>query len=103
MDKETAKVTNQFINKLKKQIKLSKVILHGSRATGDHLKHSDYDFMIISPDFKGKPMFKRMAEIYKYWNSPQDIEPLCYTPEEFKKKMKLMTFKQAIKTSVNLL
>lgn len=28
-----------------------------------------------------------MAAIYEFWDEPYDIEPLCYTPEEFEEKM----------------
>lgn len=65
-----------------------KVILFGSRARGDHLRMSDFDFFIVSPDSEGVHFTKRMAAIYEFWDEPYDIKPLYYIPEEFEEKMK---------------
>ncbi len=86
MDKQSAKVAKQFSKKLKKKLNIKKIILFGSRARGDNLKSSDYDFLIVSEDFEKKPFIFRASELYDYWDEPVDIEPLCYTPKEFKKK-----------------
>lgn len=86
MDRETAKVARAFVRKLKTKFKLNQVILFGSRARGNNWKTSDYDFIIVSESFAGKKFPERMAEIYDSWDAPQDIEPLCYTPEEFERR-----------------
>ena len=86
MDRETTEIARRFIRRLMNRYTLHKVILFGSRARGDNLKTSDFDFIIVSPDFEGIHFLKRMSSIYEYWDEHYDIEPLCYTPEEFEEK-----------------
>lgn len=88
MDRETAEIARKFVRKLTNTYTVKKVILFGSRARGDYLKMSDFDFIVVSPDFEGVHFLKRMASIYEFWDEQYDIEPLCYTPEEFEEKAK---------------
>ena len=88
MDRETTEIARRFIRKLMNRYTLHKVILFGSRARGDNLKTSDFDFIIVSPDFEEIHFLKRMSSIYEYWDEHYDVEPLCYTPEEFEEKRK---------------
>jgi hypothetical protein len=63
------------------------MILFGSRARGDNFNDSDYDVIIISPDFDSMEFSQRMARMIDYWDYyPLEIEPFCYTPEEFERK-----------------
>jgi predicted nucleotidyltransferase len=97
MDKETHKVIKEFAEKIKK-LKPEKIILFGSRARGDNFKHSDFDVIIVSKSFAGKKITERMSELYAYWERSEDLEPLCYTPEEFEKyKRTLPIIKHAVK------
>ena len=98
MDKQSIKIAKEFAKKIKKDINIQKIILFGSRARGDNLKKSDYDFLIISKDFKKKPFILRAGDLYDYWDESVDIEPLCYTPEEFEKKKKQIGI---VKTAVD--
>ncbi len=103
MDRETAEIARKFIRTLTAHYIIKKVILFGSRARGDHLKMSDFDFIIVSPDFKGVHFTKRMASIYKYWDEHYDIEPLCYTVEEFEEKRKeIGIVSQAVKEGIEI-
>ena len=103
MDKESNKIAKNFVNKIRKKFKINKIILFGSRARGDHFKDSDYDFIVIGDHFKGKPFIFRASEFYDYWNEKKDIEILCYTPEEFKRKSKeIGIVKQAIKEGIEI-
>ena len=77
-----------YIKRLNKKFKLEKVILFGSRARGDYLINSDIDLIVVSKDFESIPFRKRMSEAIEDWSGEIDIEVLCYTPEEFKRKMK---------------
>lgn len=88
MDRKTVEIARRFVKRLRTHYKVEKVILFGSRARNDHLKTSDFDFIIVSPDFEGVHFTKRMSSIYEYWDEQYDIEPLCYTPEEFEEKKK---------------
>lgn len=80
------KVVEEFLARLKQDYTLHKVILFGSRAKGDFLESSDYDLLIISPNFEGIAFVKRMSLVYEYWTSEKPLEALCYTPAEFEKK-----------------
>ena len=57
-----------------------------SRARGDHLKTSDVDLIVVSPDFAGIPFLQRIREISALWESDLALEVLLYTPEEFVRK-----------------
>ncbi len=103
MDKETAEITRKFVRRLMDHYSIGKVILFGSRAKEDHLKMSDFDFIIVSPDFEGVHFIKRMSSIYEYWDEEYDIEPLCYTPEEFEeKKREIGIVSEAIKEGIEI-
>ena len=89
MGKKTDPNIIDFVHRIKKKYTLEKAIFFGSRARGDHFRKSDYDIILVSPDFKGIFFTQRIANMYKFWHHyPLEIEPLCYTPEEFKKKSK---------------
>jgi len=88
MDRETAKITKKFAERIRKTYSPAKIILFGSRARGDHFLKSDFDFIIVSKKFQGTKFITRLSEIYDYWDEPVDIEAICYTPEEFKRKSK---------------
>lgn len=81
-------VAKEFAKNLRKDYLGAKIILFGSRASGNFLEDSDYDFIIVSEKFEGKKFFNRMEGIYDYWHSKEAIEPLCYTPKEFSEKSK---------------
>lgn len=88
MDKETSKIAKKFLLRIKRKFEPEKVILFGSRARGDHFKGSDFDFIVVSKKFQGVPFLQRLSEIYDYWDAEFDIEAICYTPEEFGRKVK---------------
>ncbi len=48
---------NQISLWLKENIQLTKLYLYGSRANGTASEESDYDFVALVPDFRGKPRF----------------------------------------------
>ena len=103
MDKRTVQITKDFAGKLRKKFNIFKIILFGSRARGDNLEQSDYDFIIVSKDFAKKPFVLRASDLYDYWDDSLDIEVLCYTPEEFEKKKKQIGIvQQAVKEGVEL-
>jgi len=104
-DKRIDKRIKDFIKRIKRKYRIEKVILFGSRARGDYLKNSDYDLIIVSPDFREKFFTKRIAEMYDHWKFfPINIEPICYTPEEFEEKKKQIgTVKQALKEGIEII
>jgi predicted nucleotidyltransferase len=75
-----------FAQALHEHIGATKVILFGSRARGDWLKESDYDFVVVSPQFADVHFIRRAVPLYDYWKGHPGVELLCYTPEEFERK-----------------
>lgn len=76
----------EFARRLKAAFRVDRMLLFGSRARGDHLVSSDYDFLVVSDDFAGIPFPRRMTMMYEYWDAPAPVEVFCYTPEEFQRK-----------------
>lgn len=77
-------------------LKISKIILFGSQASGEVTKESDIGVVIISNDFKDKDIYERAeltkeAEIQtiKRFMIPLDI--ITMTPEEFESETSLIS------------
>ena len=73
---------------IERGLNISKIILFGSHVNGSADKESDIDLVIVSADFRGKDIFRRVelikdAEILaiKKFMIPLDI--LTMTPEEY--------------------
>jgi len=90
--------------KVRAKYRITQAILFGSRARGDYLADSDYDVLLVSPDFQGIFFSQRSALMYDFWTHwPLDIEPLCYTPEEFeKKKTQIGIVSEALREGITL-
>ncbi|HLD75478.1 MAG TPA: nucleotidyltransferase domain-containing protein [Candidatus Norongarragalinales archaeon] len=81
----------------------TKMYLFGSRARGDYLKSSDYDFIIISGHFEGQDFLERITEVLRRTKVNFAAEILCYTPAEFAKKRKQIgTVQSAMKDAIPL-
>lgn len=93
-----------FVEKVRAKYRITQAIFFGSRARGDHLATSDYDIVLVSPDFHGIFFSQRSALMYDFWTHwPLDIEPLCYTPEEFEqKKAEISIVSEAVREGVAL-
>jgi predicted nucleotidyltransferase len=92
------------MSKVRSRFQIEQALLFGSRARGDELVDSDYDVVLVSPDFEGVFFSQRSALMYDFWNHwPIEIEPLCYTPEEFEtKKKQLGIVNEAVKEGIPL-
>lgn len=104
MGRKTDPKVNDFLRRVKKKYKIEKAILFGSRARGDYFKESDYDLILVSSQFEGVFFTKRISKMYSFWKHyPLEIEPLCYTPEEFEKKKKQIGIvQQAVKEGIEI-
>ena len=93
-----------FLDKVRTKYHISHAIFFGSRAKGEHLKESDYDIILVSEDFRDIFFSKRSALMYDFWQYwPLEIEPLCYTPEEFEvKKKQIGIVSEALKEGIFL-
>lgn len=69
-----------FVKELKEKLPVKEVFLYGSFATGNIHEGSDIDLIIVG-DFKER-FVERIGKILGMTDLP--IEPLVYTPEEFK-------------------
>ncbi|MBI1956190.1 MAG: nucleotidyltransferase domain-containing protein [Acidobacteria bacterium] len=88
MDPTTTKIASQFASRIKKAYSPERIILFGSRARGDNFKTSDFDFIVVSGKFRGTRFIERPSELYDFWDETVDLEAICYTPEEFAKKLR---------------
>lgn len=85
------KITEQYLNNLQKIFQIEKAIVFGSAAQGKMSRNSDIDFLVISPDFKGKSFLKRFMILSRNRQGEARkiaMDILAYTPEEFKKLRK---------------
>jgi len=104
MDKKINKKIKSFANKIRNNFNVERIIFFGSRAAGTFKKNSDYDFILVSNDFKGMKFTDRISKIYPFWDYEDTIEPLCYTPEEFNKlKKRVSIVREAIKSGIKII
>lgn len=105
MGKKADEKVSDFVDRVRRRYRLEKAILFGSRARGDQLNDSDYDVLLVSDDFKGIFFSQRSARMYEFWaHYPHEIEPLCYTHDEFEQKKKeLGIVRQAVAEGISLL
>ena len=65
VEKAIRQTINAFIKELKrKKIKIAKVVLFGSRASGRAHEYSDIDVAVVSPDF-GKDRYCEGANLFE--------------------------------------
>ena len=88
MDQATARIANKFASRIRKVYSPERIILFGSRARGDNFNTSDFDFIIVSDQFRGTPFPERPSPMYDFWDEAVDLEAICYTPEEFARKQR---------------
>ncbi len=102
-DKKTLSLLRKHIRFIKRKFYPDKIILFGSRARGDNLEDSDVDLLVVSKKFRNIPFRERMIKAYGMWDKKQDLEQLCYTPEEFNKLKKQITIvRQAVKEGIEI-
>ena len=92
----TVKELRAFKQLLSKRMVVQQMILYGSRARGDYLKHSDVDVIVVSDGFKSIPFLERIYQTSKYWKYDLPLEVFCYTSEEFAEKKKESSYMKMI-------
>ena len=76
----------RFLARLRRELDPEVVILFGSRARGDHRADSDYDLLVVSDRFQSVPWVQRASRITLLWDLPLDVEPICLTPAEYRRR-----------------
>ncbi len=98
---EVLSVTTDYINKLKQQIPVEKVVLFGSYAKGSYTNDSDVDLAVFSPAFDnmtrldGLTFLLMQALGYKI-----DIQPQPYTMKDYKEHTGLVD--EIIRTGIEI-
>ena len=92
-----------FKKNISKEITIQKMILFGSRAHGKPHRWSDFDIMMVSPEFRRKKFRYRALGFHKYWVIDYPVDFLCYTPEEFNKLKKQITIvRDAVENGIEI-
>ncbi len=76
----------RFLARVTRDLRPERVILFGSRGRGDNRPGSDYDLLIVSGRFRGVPWIERAPLVIRLWDLPLDLEPICLTPEEYRRR-----------------
>ncbi|MDR7414949.1 MAG: nucleotidyltransferase domain-containing protein [Armatimonadota bacterium] len=89
----------RFLHRVHERFPLERVLLFGSRARGDELETSDYDLLLVSEAFRALTWRERLRQIMDLWDLEVDLQPLCYTPEEFvRKRQELCVVAEAVES-----
>ncbi len=94
---------NRFLSRMEHELQPERVILFGSRARGEHKETSDFDLIVVSSRFRGVPWIKRAPMVIRLWDIPLDLEPICLTPQELRRRSKeLSIVGEAVRTGVEV-
>ena len=88
MGKRGIEEINGFLERVGEKFSPELVVLFGSRARGDYLKHSDYDIIVVSRSFEDIHFLDRLTMLFELWDYDFDLDILAYTPDEFEGKKK---------------
>lgn len=92
-------VVYRFAELLREKHGATRVLLFGSYARGNAYYDSDYDFIIVSPQFENVHRLYRGIGFWDVWleaggRAPTDF--ICLTPEEFGRASQSITLIQAV-------
>ena len=76
-------VVERLRMQLLQRLRVEALILFGSRVEGEADEWSDYDFIVVSPDFEGIPFIERGRLMFPLRERGVSYDFLCYTPAEF--------------------
>jgi hypothetical protein len=97
-------VVARFTERLTQKHQVDVLILFGSRARGEGDEWSDYDFIIVSPDFLGVPFLQRRRGMVALREPGVSFDFLCYTPEEYQTKVQQVGIvREAVETGLKLI
>ena len=101
-------VVDELVQRLKARIgehlRVDELIWFGSRAAGGGGEWSDYDFIVVSPDFEGVPPVERGRPLFPLRESGASYDFLCYTPEEYERlKSQITMVREVSRTGVRII
>ena len=103
-DERVARFRSEVLARLIEKFAPIKVLVFGSRARGDALKHSDLDLLIVSEAFEEVRWLDRPVRVAEECDIRFGVEMLCYTPEEYERKRReLGIVRTATEEGVDLL
>jgi len=88
MDKKVNKIINQYRKNLEAMgVKIRKLIIYGSHASGKSKEESDIDLVVVSNDFKDMDLWERLCLLGRARiGIKRPMEILGITEEEFKEE-----------------
>lgn len=97
-----------LVQRLKERIgehlRVAELIWFGSRAKGGGDEWSDYDFVVVSPDFNGVPILDRGRFLLPLREHGVSYDFLCYTPGEFARlKSEITMVREVARTGVRII
>jgi predicted nucleotidyltransferase len=87
VDERVERFRRDYLPRLVEKFRPTKVLVFGSRARGDALKHSDLDLLIVADAFASVRWLDRSVRVLDEVPLPFGAELLCYTPEEYARKV----------------
>ena len=87
VDERVERFRLDYLPRLVEKFRPAKVLVFGSRARGDALKHSDLDLLVVSDAFADIRWLDRSIRVLDEVPIPFGVELLCYTPEEYARKV----------------
>lgn len=76
----------RFVHRLRRELRAERILLFGSRGRGDHREGSDFDLLVVSPRFRTVRWVERAPKVLRLWELPYDLDAICLTPEEFRRR-----------------
>ncbi|MBI2886274.1 MAG: nucleotidyltransferase domain-containing protein [Chloroflexi bacterium] len=77
------RIVDNYVVRFRKAHPLVAAFFFGSRAEGTFDQWSDYDLLIVSPDFRGLDFWQRWALARCYWRARVGADFFCFSPEEY--------------------
>ena len=83
---EIRRLIVSFVSALRaKRIRVEKVVLYGSHASGNPRADSDIDLAIISPDFGQNRLRERTMLLQLAWRIDPRLEPVAISSESYER------------------
>ena len=87
LDERVEAFRREVLPRLVEQFRPRKVLVFGSRARGDALRDSDLDLLVVAEAFADVRWLQRAGRVEEAVGLPGGVELLCYTPEEYARKV----------------